>query len=278
MDSMGCPKIIKGRETRTSGHLLRATGAGVFLRFTATILPILFAAAALSAQAAGLNDTGITTFGDATSNTLPAEPADYPGQDASYGRDAAAQAGTLSKIGGGRAGFDFTKLGPGGNELPATATSWSCVRDNVTGLIWEVKTDDSGLRDKDNTYTWYNPDGSTNGGSAGTQNGGTCTGGINCDTTSYVQVVNSQGVCGYSDWRLPSVDELRSIVDYSIPYPGPTIDTTYFPNTVSNWFWSASPYASSSGYAWYVDFSYGYDHGNGKSHYGLHVRLVRGGQ
>ena len=41
------------------------------------------------------------------------------------------------------------------------------MRDNVTGLMWEVKTDDGGLRDKDWTYSWYNPDATTNGGSAG---------------------------------------------------------------------------------------------------------------
>ena len=239
-----------------------------------------FAFFALTAQAAPLNDTGITTFGDAASNSLSTEPTDYPGQDASYGRDAAATAGTLTKIGGGRAGFDFTKMDANGNDLPASATSWACVRDNVTGLIWEVKTDDGGLRDKDNTYTWYNSDGSTNGGGAGTQNGGTCAGGINCDTYSYVQAVNSQGLCGYSDWRLPWDGELNSIVDYSIPYPGPTIDTDYFPNTIggnSSTFWSATPYANNSGFAIIVLFYDGLGAGNVKSS-AYHVRLVRGGQ
>ena len=75
---------------------------------------------------------------------------------ATHGRDALARAGQLQKVGGGEAGFDFTKLDANGNALPASATSWDCVRDNVTGLIWEVKTT-SGLRSWSNTYTWYDP-------------------------------------------------------------------------------------------------------------------------
>ena len=227
-----------------------------------------------------LNDTGITTCSDSSTNGLPCPQAGYPGQDAEHGRDAAAQAGTLTKTGGGRAGFDFTKLDASGNDLAASATSWSCVRDNVTGLIWEVKTDDGGLQDKGNSYSWYNPDPNTNGGNSGTQGGGSCSGGIGCDTDAYAQAVNSQGLCGYSDWRLPWLEELLSLVDYSIPDPGPTIDTAYFPNfpdRVSRGFWAASttPHAASN--AWFVWFHSGDVNTFGK-YYGFHVRLVRGGQ
>jgi hypothetical protein len=171
------------------------------------------------------------------------------------------------------AGFDFTKLDASGNALPASATSWSCVRDNVTGLIWEVKTNDGGLRDMNNTYSWYNPDSSTNGGSAGTQNGGTCSGGIDCDTASYVAAVNTAGLCGASDWRMPTVEELRSIVDYAVSYPGSAIDTNYFPNAVNYGFWSASPYAGDTGSAWLC--GYGVVGSDSKSN-GSAVRLVRG--
>ena len=65
----------------------------------------------------------------------------------------------------------YTKLGHGDVELADTATptgGWIMTRDNVTGLIWELKTDDGSVHDKDNTYTWYDPDPVTNGGNAGT--------------------------------------------------------------------------------------------------------------
>ena len=143
----------------------------------------------------------------------------------------------------------------------------------MTGLTWEVKTVDHGLRDKDNTYSWYQPDNSNNGGSAGTQNGGSCTGSA-CDTYHYVQAVNAQGLCGTQDWRMPDVNELLSIVDNSLSYP--SIDTAYFPNTNTSFVWSSSPNANNSGSAWNVDFYNGDVYGNKTNYY--HVRLVRGGQ
>lgn len=227
-----------------------------------------------------LNDTGITRCGsvDGTSNDLACPVTEAPGQDAEYGRDV-----THNDDSDGHAGFSFTKLDANGNPLPASATIWDCVKDNVTGLIWEVKTDDGGLRDKDNTYTWYEPDSTKNGGDPGMQNGGSCTG-SSCDTYGYVQAVNAQGLCGASDWRMPTVDELYSLVYENL---GLTIESNFFPNmpsndfystyssTYSNQFWSSSPVANASIRAWYVGFfgsttTWGYK-GNSKW-----VRLVRG--
>lgn len=79
---------------------------------------------------------------------------DFPGQDVDYGRDK-----TNNDI-DGHAGFNFTKIDSSGNVLPVVAANWSAVLDNVTGLMWENKTDDGGLHDKDNLYTWYDPDNS----------------------------------------------------------------------------------------------------------------------
>ncbi|MBT7141137.1 MAG: DUF1566 domain-containing protein, partial [Gammaproteobacteria bacterium] len=62
-------------------------------------------------------------------------------------------------------------------------------------------------------------------------------------------------LCGASDWRMPTREELRSIVAYDRTIPA--IDTDYFPNTVANWFWSASPNAGISDSAWIVNFYYG---------------------
>lgn len=52
-----------------------------------------------------------------------------PGQDTEHGRDALAAVAALVKVGGGHAGFDFTKIDRNGNGLPASATDWACVRD-----------------------------------------------------------------------------------------------------------------------------------------------------
>ncbi len=217
-----------------------------------------------------LNDTGITGCANGSQNNLPCPVIGYPGQDAQYGRDH-----TANNDSDGHAGFSFTKLDGNGNPLAASATSWSCVRDNVTGLTWEVKTNDGRLRDKDWTYTWYNPDSTTNGGFAGYQNGGSCAG-SHCDTHAFAQAVNSQGLCGARDWRLPTDLELLSIV--SNDRYNPTIDTAWFPNTQASSFWSSSPLAGGDGHAWYVYFSYGGDGFGYYKDYPRYVRLVRGGQ
>jgi hypothetical protein len=58
----------------------------------------------------------------------------------------------------------------------------------------------------------------------------------------YKNAVNASGLCGYADWRLPTTDELQTLVDYSRAYPaGASIDTTWFTNTPAfSFYWSAS--------------------------------------
>jgi hypothetical protein len=73
--------------------------------------------------------------------------------------------------------------------------------------------------------------------------------------------------------RLPTLKELRSIVDFTVAHPGgPMIDQTAFPNTPSQGFWTSSPYIGSAGNGWAVYFD------NGDANYGsgsLSVRCVR---
>lgn len=154
---------------------------------------------------------------------------------------------------------DDAKLGPGSKD-------WACTKDNQTGLIWEVKKT-YGLHDSAETYTWN-------------------------DDLKLVDDVNVQTWCGADDWRLPTNEELKGLVlcsDGKTKTLGkeeagyictgsptaPTIDTTYFPNTVSDWFWSSSPNAGGSSSAWLVSFNNGGSSSsdNKRKYYG--VRLVR---
>ena len=141
--------------------------------------------------------------------------------------------------------------------------------------MWEVKTT-SGLRNMNHNYSWY--DSVHNyGGNPGTASGGTCQTAGRCDTEKFVADVNAATLCGHSDWRMPTVDELSNLADVGIAWPGPTIDASYFPNTPASVFWTSSPFAGYSDGAWFVYFDYGFDGTNFRD-FDYRVRLVRAGQ
>jgi hypothetical protein len=228
-----------------------------------------------------LNDTGLTVCADATSSGKScAQTATFPGQDAQFGRDA-----TNNDNADGDAGFSFTKLDAGGVPLanqsaPFGTTPWDCVRDEITGLDWEVKTDNGGLRDKDWTYTWFNSTGGNDGGSAGSANGGVCFDTSNCDTEKYVSAVNAAGLCGRNDWRLPTREELQSIVNISQFNTAPRYDIDFFANpppSLSQAHWTSTPDASSSAIAWTVDLLKGRGSAIFAKSRKFPVFLVRGG-
>jgi hypothetical protein len=93
------------------------------------------------------------------------------------------------------------------------------------------------------------------------------------DAKTYCQGLNSSSFGGLSSgWRLPTVKELQSLLD--IRAYNPAIDTTAFPGTASDYFWSSSPYATPTGYAWVVDFDGGSTTYSDASYTGR-VRCVR---
>lgn len=57
-------------------------------------------------------------------------------------------------------------------------------------------------------------------------------------------------------WRLPSLKELKTIIDTNLATP-PTIDTAIFPSTELNGYWSSTTYAPVTGSAWVVAFNGG---------------------
>ena len=191
----------------------------------------------------------------------------------------------------------YTKISNTGAILPDTtvlgsgANDWACTKDNKTALVWEVKTDDNSFRDKDWYYSWYDPSSAQAGSYSGLPNNGYCQGN-DCDTNAYKNAVNKQTLCGASNWRAPTNEELKNLVfcadgQYNLtPNKSgyicttntqvsntPFINTTYFPNTQAFPFWSSSTYTGNSTKAlWGIDFGSGYtDFLNGSQYY---VRLV----
>jgi hypothetical protein len=111
-----------------------------------------------------------------------------------------------------------------------------------------------------------------------TWNGTTCEGTPNTYSWQQIQtLVKSLNYAGYSDWRIPTLEELKSLADKeSIP---PAIKVLYLNQTVfplpnclgpksgaaglqnnghACWHWTSTPIEGSHNYAWIVYFGYGY--------------------
>ncbi len=151
----------------------------------------------------------------------------------------------------------YSKLDSNGKQLPNSAKSWMMVRDNETSLIWEIKQKNDGVKnygnpnDADNTYTWDE------------------------SSQKFISALNAAHWGGFSDWRLPSIAELKTLVDSKRTRPA--INIGYFPNTQSSFYWSSTTHDSRTYDAWGAFFDLGYYVYNFKSLY-FHARAVRGGQ
>ena len=88
------------------------------------------------------------------------------------------------------------------------------------------------------------------------------------------------GLAGYTDWRLPNIKELSSIVEERCGIPA--INLAVFPapdpSTLTGSFWSASGVASSPQFAWSVSFLDGFTAASIRDFHYERVRLVRSGQ
>lgn len=140
-----------------------------------------------------------------------------------------------------------------GNE--ENSTKWSCIYDNETDFVWEVKSDDDGLRDKDWTFSWYFN--ITPSGIRGDYNKGSCSEAPSCDTSGYLTAINNLKLCGFSDWRIPSKTDFEKMFALENPIENEdnlVIQEALFPfaNTTH---WSSSNYWNYSNYSGLNDYA-----------------------
>lgn len=139
-----------------------------------------------------------------------------------------------------------------------------------SGLQWELKTDDGTVHDKDDLYTWNTSVGTMPNGTAFTAFLGTLNGGVSADGST-----TTACFAGHCDWRLPTVGELRSMLDAQ--FPNCTSNPcTSIPGFTVTTYWSSSTHSSFPNAAWKVFFGNGQvivDNKNAP----FYVRAVRGG-
>lgn len=124
----------------------------------------------------------------------------------------------------------------------------NCVRDNLTGLIWAR-----------NMYL------------LGTATNWTA-------AAAFCTNLNAQAYCGYSDWRLPTIRELMSVIDYSSSATPPLPAGHPFVNAQGNRYWSSTI----RGNPWHTYMgsgnSGGWTDNNDGAAAAFHVWPVRGGR
>jgi hypothetical protein len=151
-----------------------------------------------------------------------------------------------------------------GNEIPCTGTGqdgeiqagvpWpeprftdngdGTITDNLTGLMW---TKDANL--PGGYKTWQQA----------------------------LDYCNNLTLGGYTDWRLPNVNELESLFNCAEVNTATWLNSQGFTKVQAIDYWSSTTYAYDPGYAWFVYMGRGIQYGS-KSYYSFYVWPVRGGQ
>jgi Protein of unknown function (DUF1566) len=152
-----------------------------------------------------------------------------------------------------------------GAPLSFTDNGNGTITDNNTGLVWEKKSDNGDLHDKDNIYWW-----------SGTGSSETI--------WDWLEDINAAAFGGRQDWRAPNVRELLSIADFqnqwAVPaafntncVPGATVLTGSCTLQVS--YWTSTTVFNGNPMAWLVG-TYGDVYASFKSGT-ARIRAVRGG-
>ena len=101
-----------------------------------------------------------------------------------------------------------------------TGTEVDCITDNLTGLMWLKNSSAT-------TRTWQ-------------------------DSLVYVASLNAPGtaLCGYTDWRLPNVNEFQSLINAGAPSTSTWLNSQGFSGLAASIYWTSTSIVAMPGYVW----------------------------
>jgi hypothetical protein len=129
--------------------------------------------------------------------------------------------------------YHLEKLDANGKAISPWSGPWKCVRDKKTSLVWQIHSYDETLLDGKCSFSWFD-------GNLGKQDGGSCfTKSSKSDTKDIVDYANKIKLCGYSNWRLPTLKELQSLLYNKGLYSEPKIEVDFFPRAKKDVYFSS---------------------------------------
>jgi len=130
----------------------------------------------------------------------------------------------------------------------------ACTRDNQSGLMWMSRTPDSDIGPGNDGKLYWSID-------------------VDENIWQFLVEANANSLGGHNDWRVPSINELHQLANYGIN--SPCIDTTAFPSTPNEHFWTSTTRSDDATMAFTQGFTYGIAYRYDKVITPLYIRLVR---
>ncbi|WKT60426.1 DUF1566 domain-containing protein [Microbulbifer thermotolerans] len=210
------------------------------------------------------------------------DPTEDPVTDPGDGDLPPPEPSSLIKLGSDGAPLEIQSVAWSDSGSEEEGSQWACVQDTISGLVWEVKRPNAqNDHSAANSFSWYNPDSETLNKASGLGQcyaGNTLTGGADCNTRAFAERIRALNLCGLTNWRIPSIAELATLLSEESDASSYHTGVAQFPGingVAETTYWSSD--AADHQYVWAMDFSQG-EAVLREPYEALNLRLVSGNQ